>query len=67
MHVVKMQAGIVAVPAEHLQRGQVVQVRVFGEVGQADLPLVALAVGRNEQEVVHVPGRAFGRWPMPAS
>ncbi len=58
--VVEVQAGVVAVPAEHAQRGKIVEVGVFGEVGEADLPLVAFAEGGNEQQVVRVPGGAFG-------
>ena len=45
INVVETQAGVVAVPAEHPQRGKVVQVGVFREVREADLPLVAFAEG----------------------
>ena len=50
--VVEVQGCIEVVPAEHLQRRQVVSVRGLGEVGEADLALVALAVVRDEEQVV---------------
>ena len=50
--VVEVQIGIVAVPAQHAERGKIVQLRVFGEMRKADLPLVALAEGGDEEQVV---------------
>ena len=58
--VVEVQGRVEVVPAEHLERRQVGLCSVLGEVGEADLPLVALAVVGNEEQIVRRPGRALG-------
>ena len=56
--IVEVKGGIAVVPAEHLERRQVGFVCVLGEVGEADLPLVALAVVGDKKEVIRLPGCA---------
>src|SRR6185369_876822 len=55
-----MKRSVEVVPAEYLESRQVVAVLRPREVGEADLPLVPLAVVGDEEQVVRGPGGALG-------
>src|SRR5690606_17205400 len=60
MDVVELECRVLLVPAEYLQRGKIAVVGTVGEVGEADLPVVALTETGNEQQVVLVPALPLG-------
>jgi len=53
--IVKVKNCVAVVPAEHLERRQVGFLCVLSEVGETDLPLGALAVVGDEQQVIRLP------------
>ena len=55
--IVQVKRSVAVVPAEYLERWQVGFLSVLGEVGETDLPLRALAIVGDEEEVVHLPCR----------
>ena len=59
-HVVQVKRRVEVVPAQDLQSRQVACRLRLGEMGERDPPLVALAVVRDEEQVVRGPARALG-------
>ena len=55
-----MQRRVEVIPAEHLERRQILSGLGLREMGEADLPLIALAVVRDEEQVVYGPGGTLG-------
>ena len=57
---VEVERCVEIVPAEHLERGQVVAVPGLREMRKGDAALLALAVVGDEEQVVGGPGLALG-------
>ncbi|WP_139313354.1 hypothetical protein [Rhodoferax antarcticus] len=55
-HIAQLHGGVVIVPPEHAQGGQVAFGGLVGEMGQRNFTGVALAKARNKQQVVRCPG-----------
>ena len=58
--IVDMEDGVEPIPPKDLEGGQLSTTGVLCEVGEADLTLLTLSVGRDEEQILRVPTRAVG-------